>query len=316
MVPMTTLAKSSNKQELEAVRVKLETLIASYAENGGEPQTPVPGLYMAMTTTPLPTTAYLYEPSLCMCVRGRKHISFGKESLSYDQNHYLLTCIDIPVLISIADASPAKPYAGIMIQLDLEMVRAIVAEMEISGIPVEHAEAAVAVRAVELPLLDAVYRLARLAGQKQDIGIMAPLIQREILYRLLSGPSGDRLRHIAQFGSQSNRVNKAVSWIRENYRKSFVIEDLAAISGMGISTFHRHFQTLTTMSPVQYQKHLRLHEARRLMLVEDRDAAESAFEVGYESVTQFNREYRRLFGQPPATNKRKLQESSHFAEVV
>ncbi|QDK36388.1 AraC family transcriptional regulator [Bdellovibrio sp. NC01] len=306
---MGKVAKLSQQEELEAVRDRLEAVIADFAEKNQTYVTAIPGVSMAMTTSPLPPTAHIYEPSLCVCVRGRKKVLIGKDYLTYDDKHYLLTCIEIPTIVSIAKASPQIPYSGFAMRLDLEMIRSIIAEMEISGMPIEHSEPAIAIRPMTLDLMESILRLATLASQKKDITIFAPLIQREILYRLLSGPSGDRLRQFAQFGSQTNRVSKAVNWIRENFQKKLSIDDLAKMANMGVSTFHRHFSEITTMSPIQYQKQLRLHEARRLMIAEDMDAASSAIQVGYESVTQFNREYRRLFGKPPATDKKKILNS-------
>lgn len=306
---MRRLAKSSLVQELAPYRERLEAMITRCMEGRKDPITAVPSVTMAQSTEPLAPTAHIYEPSLCICVSGKKTVILGDETFEYDEAHYLLTCVDIPTIVSIEKASPSKPYSGILIRLDMEMVRSIIAEMEVSGAPLEHDEPGIAIRPLSGPLLEAVCRLAELAANQRDIPIMTPLIQREILYRLLSGPSGDRLRGIAQYGSQTNRVGKAVAWIRDHFRNKISIEDLAGIAGMGVSTFHRRFQELTTMSPIQYQKHLRLHEARRLMLVEDEDAASSAVRVGYESVTQFNREYRRLFGTPPATDKKKLVSS-------
>lgn len=313
---MIRVAKLSLDKELEPLRDRLEALITKNMNGRTEPVTVVPGVIMAQSMSPLPPTAHIYEPSLCICVRGRKTVIFGNETFFYDQNHYLLTCVDIPTIVSVAKASEKHPYSGMLIRLDMEMVRSIIAEMEVSGAPVEHGEAGVAIRPLNVALLEAICRLADLTANRRDIPIMAPLIQREILYRLLSGPSGDRLRGIAQYGSQTNRVGRTVSWIRENFAKKISIEELAGIAGMGVSTFHRHFQELTTMSPIQYQKHLRLHEARRLMLMDNEDAASSAVRVGYESVTQFNREYRRLFGSPPATDKKKLFSAGRVSDAV
>lgn len=306
---MNKIAKLSQQEELEAARERLEQVISDFAANNDTFVTPIPGLSMAITTTPLKPTAHVYEPSLCVCIRGRKKVVIGKDTLFYDEKNYLLTCIGIPTIVSIAKASTKTPYAGIALRLDMEMVRSIIAEMETSGAPLEHSEPAIAIRPMTIDLMESLYRLASLVSQKKDISILAPLIQREILYRLLSGPSGDRLREFAQYGSQTNRVSKSVTWIRENFDKKLSVDDLAKMANMGVSTFHRHFAQITTMSPIQYQKQLRLHEARRLMIEQDMDAATSAIQVGYESVTQFNREYRRLFGQPPATDKKKILSS-------
>ncbi|UYL10289.1 AraC family transcriptional regulator [Bdellovibrio sp. SKB1291214] len=303
---MSKVAKLSHSQELEAIRDRLDQVIADFAAVNETYVTPIPWLSMAKTIAPVPPMAHIYEPSLCICVRGRKKVLIGKDFVHYDAKNYFISCIEMPTIISIAKASPKVPYMGIAVRLELEMVRSIIAEMEISGTQVEHSESAIAIRPVTTNILEPVLRAAILASEKKDISIMAPLLQREIYYRLLSGPSGDRLRQFAQLGSQTNRVSKAVNWIRDNFQKKMSIEDLAKMANMGVSTFHRHFSEITTMSPIQYQKNLRLHEARRLMITEDLDAATSAMHVGYESVTQFNREYRRLFGQPPATHKKKI----------
>ena len=311
-----TIAKLSRAEELLPLHDRLDQLVTKILAGKTDPVTILPGVILAQSVTPLAPTAHIYEPSLCICVKGRKTVVIGSETYHYDENHFLLTCVDIPTIVSIARASEKRPYSGILIRLDMEMVRSIIAEMEISGAPMDHREAGVAIRPLEVPLLEAVARLVALAANRSDIPILAPLIQREILYRLLSGPSGDRLRGIAQFGSQTNRVGKAVNWIREKFAEKISIEELAEIAGTAVSTFHRRFQELMTMSPIQYQKQLRLHEARRLMLMEDEDAGSSAVRVGYESVTQFNREYRRLFGAPPAADVKKLVSAGRVGEAV
>jgi AraC-like DNA-binding protein len=307
---MTKAAKSSSKQEIETIRLKLEEIIMDFTKKTTSLQTDIPFLNMASINTPLEPMALIYEPSLCICVRGQKNLTLGDEVLVYDQAHYLLTCISFPTPVSIPKASLKNPYAALQVKIDLEVARSVMAEMEMPATPIKPADSAVDIRPLDLALIESVYRLAKLSQNKKDIPVLAPLLQREILYRLLEGPSGDRLREIVQLGSQTNRVSKAVNWLRENYKKKVSIDELAKVAAMGVSTFHRHFQDLTTMSPIQYQKQLRLHEARRLMVFDGVDVSSAAVDVGYESVTQFGREYKRLFGVSPGMDKKQIIESN------
>jgi AraC-like DNA-binding protein len=191
--------------------------------------------------------------------------------------------------------------------LDLDAARQMIAEIDLHGIDTVRAQPAIATGPVTPALLDAVARLVALLDKPQDIAILNGLIHREILYRVLTGSAGDRLRQIVRIGSKTNRIARAVTWLRVNFARRLRIKELAEEAGMGISTLHHHFRELTTMSPLQYQKHLRLHEARRLMLSDEIDAGSAALRVGYESATQFNREYRRLFGVPPIRDVKTLR---------
>ncbi len=318
---MLALAKSSlapdvSPESIHFLRQKIEAEIRLFSETSDSHKTPVPALSMAIIKSPRPPAPYLYEPSLCVCVRGTKEVVIGEQSFTYDQNHFLLTCIGLPTLISVPKASPLAPYAALQIVLDLEMAGDIITQMGLYGTETERAEPGLAVRPLTASLLEPVYRLVSLVRTPQDIPILHEVFHREILYRLLTHPIGDRLRRIVQQGSQTNKISKAVSWLRQNYAKQVSIDELAEVAGMAASTLHRHFREVTTLSPLQYQKKLRLQEARHLMLVDGLDTITTAYTVGYESVTQFNREYRRLFGQPPARDTKALRESTGLVRAM
>ncbi|GAC1644465.1 MAG: AraC family transcriptional regulator [Acidobacteriaceae bacterium] len=248
----------------------------------------------------------MYEPGVIVVAQGSKRVDLGKTSFVYDKTRYLLTAIDLPIVSQVVEASEAKPMLALGMKLDMAIVRELLSREEVH-VPTSSADSpAMVTGLVTCELLDACNRLLDLIGSPQDIPFLSGLIQREIIYRLLAGPEGGRLRAIATLGDQSHRTAKSIAWIRDNYAKTFRVNDLARIAGMGSSTFHHHFRLMTNMSPVQYQKQLRLQAARGRMLVDGLDAATVAFDVGYESVTQFNREYSRFFGQPPLRDVRAL----------
>jgi AraC-like DNA-binding protein len=252
---------------------------------------PVPGLTLTRRVQPVPPTAYLYEPSLAVIIQGRKHVVLGQSRYWYDEASFLLTAVNLPTITEVLDANEAAPYLSILLKLDLGAGRQVMTEIDLEG-PSSIAGSGMAIGPATPPLLNSLERLLDLLSAPQDIAVVGKLIHREILYRLLTSPAGARLRQTVKIGSQSNRTARAVNWLRENYIAPLRVEDLAERCGMGV-------RQLTALSPLQFQKHLRLHEARRLLLNGDMDAASAAFEVGYESATQFNREYRRLFGAPP-----------------
>jgi AraC-like DNA-binding protein len=216
-----------------------------------------------------------------------------------NENEYLLSTLGLPTIVAIPDASPVNPYTALRIEIDLDIARQVMADIDVEGIPPNQAETCLSFGRLDPPFMDAVARLVRLIEAPNDVAFMSGLLHREILYRLLSGPGGQKLRQIIRRDSQGHRVAKATTWLRSHFRDSLKIEQLATVAGMGVSTLHRHFRELTGMSPLQYQKQLRLHEARRQMLNDNVDVGTAALSVGYESSTQFIREYRRLFGQPP-----------------
>jgi len=233
----------------------------------------------------------------------------GKSSFIYDEAHYLLTAVDLPIVSWVAEATQKVPCLVLSLKLDISMVRELLSREEIHIADVPSDSPAMSIGQTTPEFLSACCRLLDLLKSPQDIPFLSGLIQREIIYRILQGPEGVRLRSIATLGDQSHRTAKAIAWIAANYSKTLRVEELAELSNMGVSTLHHHFRMLTSMSPLQYQKQLRLQSARNLMLNGAMDAASAAFEVGYESPSQFNREYSRFFGQPPVGDVRALRES-------
>lgn len=296
--------------DLIITRKSLGERIAKWTSKKGSYATPIANLYLSQHTFPTEITNYIYEPSLCLVAQGAKRVLLGKDVYTYDAYHFLITSIDLPVVAQVIEASIDKPFLG----LALKFERHSIAEMFVdSDIPLprpQPAGRAMAVSEVTLPLLDAFIRLIDLLDTPDDIPMIAPLVQKEILYRLLVGDQGERLRQMGAAGSQSQQIARTIDWLKENFNRPLQVEELAKHARMSPSTFHRHFRAVTSMSPLQYQKSLRLHEARRLMLTEHLDAASAAFQVGYESHTQFSREYSRLFGAPPLRDIKSLRQFS------
>ncbi len=290
---------ASADQGVAEMRKQLARKIADRAIAEGDMHTPIPGLRLYRRSVPTACTSATYEPSLVVFLQGQKRIIVGKTTYICDGSNFLLTSVDLPVVSQVIAATEKEPILGLLLKLEMPAVREILSQQEFH-LREESAEArAMAVGVSSLELLDACSRLVDLIDAPQDIPILSSLIQREIIYRLLRSPQGKHLRAIATLGEQSHRTAKAVEWLRINYAKPLRVEELATMARMGVSTLHHQFRSLTAMSPLQYQKQLRLHVARERMLSEGLDAASAAFEVGYESASQFNREYRRFFGEPP-----------------
>jgi AraC-like DNA-binding protein len=244
-----------------------------------------------------PVSAF-YEPSLSLVVQGRKRVVLSEQPYEYDACRFVLTSVDLPTIAEVLDATEDRPFLSVMLKLDLTVAQEVGGEIDLHGVETS-AGSGMTIGTVTAGLLDAILRLAALADAPQDIPVMERLVLREITYRLLTGPAGGQLRQIAKQGTRCNRIAEVIAWLRENYAEPVRIETLAEMAAMGVSTLHHHFKFITRMSPLQYQKQIRLHEARRLLLTEPVDASTAAFRVGYETATQFNREYRRLFGNPP-----------------
>jgi AraC-like DNA-binding protein len=281
------------------MRKELARKIANRAVQEVDTHTEIPGLRLYRRSSTTACMSAAYEPSLVVFVQGRKRINVGKTIYICDGSNFLLTSVELPVVSQVISATQKVPILGLILKLEMPAVREILSQQEFH-LREESADArAMAVGVTSLELLDACSRLVDLLDTPHDIPFLANLIQREIIYRLLRSPQGKHLRAIATLGEQSQRTAKAVEWLRMNYTKPLRVEELAATARMGVSTLHHQFRSLTAMSPLQYQKHVRLHVARERMLSEGLDAASAAFEVGYESASQFNREYSRFFGQPP-----------------
>jgi AraC-like DNA-binding protein len=288
------------------LRKELAYRIAHFIGDKERMTTTVPGLLFSRRTAPTAPATATYEASLAVVAQGRKRADLAGTTFIFDESRYLLTSLDLPVICNVIEASEEVPYLCFVLKLEMSVVRELLSRDEIQAQEV-HDTPAMATGKTTPELLDACCRLVGLLNTPKDIPFLSGLIQREIIYRILRGPEGARLRAIATLGDQSHRAAKAIAWVRANYMKPLHVEDLAKIAGMGISTLHHHFRSLTAMSPLQYQKQLRLHAARERMLIGGLDAASAAFEVGYESATQFNREYSRFFGQPPMRDIRALR---------
>jgi AraC-like DNA-binding protein len=305
--PITDAQESSGmKTALEGLRKS----IARLTEQGELHSTAIPGLSLFKREEPTEPISGMYEPSICMVAQGAKRVHLGEDIYVYDARHYLITAVHLPTVVRIIEASREKPYLGLRLKFDQHELSRLMVDSHLPAPRTQQSSRGMATGEVTLPLLNVVQRLIDLLGEEQDIPILAPVIQREILYRLLVGDQGARLRQIASAGSQSQQVARAIDWLKENFNQSLRIEDLAAQARMSTSTFHHHFRAMTALSPLQFQKQLRLQEARRLMLAEHVDAGTAAFEVGYESPSQFSREYSRLFGSPPRKDIEKLRQAA------
>ncbi|EGQ7663578.1 AraC family transcriptional regulator [Vibrio parahaemolyticus] len=288
---------------------KLAKLIDRWTGNGNQYDTPISGLRFSRWTTPTPPTSYTHNPSICLIAQGRKRVLLGEESFIYDANHFLISSVDLPIIANIIEASEEQPYLGLIMELDLTEISQLIVDSELAFTQSKEAQKGIAVGELSESLLDAFVRLAELLDEGQNIKILAPIIKREIFYRLLMSEQGTRLHQIVTAGSHSHQIAKAIDWLKNNFVKPLSVGDLASYTGMSKSSFYTHFRSMTSMTPLQFQKKLRLSEARRLMLTENLDAMAATFKVGYESPSQFSREYSRLFGAPPSKDIKSLREN-------
>lgn len=305
-----------NDTAFDVAVMALRDSLARWTEGGEQHVTAVPGLSLFRRIEPTEPVSGMYEPSICLVVQGAKRVLLGDDAYVYDPRHYLITSVHLPTVVQVIEASPEKPYLGLRLLLDQREIAQLMADSNLPPPQQQQSRRGMATGEITLPLVTAFQRLLDLLADEQDIPILAPVIQREIIYRLLVGEQGARLRQIASAGSQSQRIARAIEWLKSNFDQPFRIDDLAAEARMSASTFHHHFRSMTALSPLQYQKQLRLQEARRLMLAEHLDAATAAFQVGYESPSQFSREYNRLFGAPPLRDISKLRQMAGAAGAV
>jgi AraC-like DNA-binding protein len=257
------------------------------------------GFSLSRASGPTEPVQSVYPPSFCFVAQGSKRALLGEEVFQYDPEHYMIYTVDLPLIFQVDEASEERPYLGFRLDLEPALVASVIME---SGIRIKKGDAstkAMNVNSVDADLLDGIVRLVRLVETPAERKVLAPLIIREIIYRLLIGGQGARLSHILASGGVTRRISKAIGHLREHFDEQLKMEEIARELGMSVSGFHHHFKSVTSMSPLQFQKHLRLQEARRLMLGEDMDAASAAFRVGYQDPSHFSREYKRHFGAPP-----------------
>ncbi|MCB2205538.1 AraC family transcriptional regulator [bacterium] len=296
---------------MEQLLQEFRSDVARLTEGRKHPATAIKGMSLYRLNEPIQAVIGMHEPSVCVVAQGGKRVMLGKEVFSYDPYRYLLTSVHLPTVVQVQDASEQKPYLGITLTLDVREISQMLVDGNLPAPRTRQSSRGMTTGEMTPALVDAFRRLVTLLDDEESIPILAPTIQKEILYRLLVGEQGERLRQIAATGSQSQQIALAIEWLKENYTAPLRIEDLADRSGMSPSTFHHHFRSMTASSPLQYQKRLRLQEARRLMLIERIDAASAAFQVGYESPSQFSREYSRLFGAPPVKDISAMRQAGH-----
>ena len=285
--------------EVSEMLTELARRILAYTESPGEYATPISGLMLFRQNAPSACYLAFVEPSLMVFVQGGKLIKLGGSEFLCDESSFLLACIDVPIQSQIIAASEDRPQLSMRLRLDMTTVREVLSREDIPQPKTPAERRGLALGQMTAGLIAASIRLIDLLDTPGDIPFLGHLIEREIIYRILQTPQGERLRTIASTGNLSHRAAKAIAWLSENYAKPLRMEELAEIARMGVSTLHHQFRALTAMSPLQFQKELRLRVARERMLRDGLDATSAAYEVGYESVSQFNREYSRFFGQPP-----------------
>ena len=294
---------------MQAHREELVERIGRAVREDGTVQT-LKGLYLSRSSLPLKPLHSVLKPSVCVIAQGSKEVLLGDSRYRYDPSHYLLATVELPRVSQVLEASKERPYLSLRLELDPTLVSSVMVETGHAS-PRDHADVrAIAVSPLDGNLLDAFVRLVRLLDVPAEARVLLPLITREIIYRLLMGEQGGRLRHLALQGGYTPYIARAVARLRQDFDQPLHVEGLARELGMSVSGFHHHFKAVTAMSPLQFQKRLRLQEARRLMLGEDLDAASAAYRVGYHDASHFNREYKSLFGVPPMRDVQRLREET------
>lgn len=290
------------KTRFESLLTQVDSL---WHRHGDEP--PLDGLRITRTESPSGVIRALYRPSLCVVLQGAKMSLLGGQAFHYTGGQCLLASVDVPVTARILEASPERPYVAFSLAVDPVMVGELLVE-QAEALPKVQPRAALQTAAIPLDLLDPLIRLLALIDHPEDMPVLAPLIRKEIAWRLLGSELGEPLRHIGLKESHTARIGRVTAWIRDHYDQPLRVNDLATMANMSPASFHRHFKAVTQATPVQFQKQIRLQEARRLLLTRE-DVAAVGFSVGYESASQFSRDYRRLFGAPPGQDRESMRAS-------
>lgn len=293
---MAITAQTQVKDDTRALRDELAERIRTAQPNDGLLEI-FPGVYLARTAGPTKPLHSVYTPCFCVIARGSKTVKVGDESFTYDEGHYLIATMDLPTSSCVVEASEDDPYLSVRIDLEPSLVAEVLLESGVDADAPTNAKA-VNVSAIDVELLDATLRLIKLMDNPSDARFMLPLLKRELIFRLLKGDQASRLAHLIS-NSENRRISRAIEKLRENFDQPIRVESIARDLGMSVSGFHHQFKSITSMSPLQFQKQIRLQEARRLMLGEDLDAATAGFRVGYEDPSYFSRDYKKHFGAPP-----------------
>ena len=296
-------------ERAQANRDELTERVAQAIRNDGTIE-PLSGLHLKRSSSCMESCHGVSIPAFCVIAQGSKEVLLGNDRYHYDPMHYLLATVELPIVSQILEASKEQPYLSLRLDLDPTLVGSVMVE---AGYPSPQNRAnvkAIDVSPLDAPLLDAVVRLVRFLDAPAETRVLMPLVTREIIYRLLMGEQGSRLRHIAVLGGYTHHIARAVERLRKDFKEPLRIESIARELGMSVSGFHHHFKSVTAMSPLQFQKQLRLQEARRLILGQNLDATSAAYRVGYDDASHFNREYKRLFGAPPMRDVERLREAA------
>lgn len=307
MESMSSQEPAREVLRVQANREELVERIARALPHDGKVE-PLKGLFLARVASPTKGLYGVFQPSFCVIAQGSKEVLLGNRRYRYDPYHYLITTVELPFISQVLKASKDQPYLSLRLTLDPTLVSSVMVEAGHAA-PQRRDVRAIDVSPISAEVLDAVVRLARLLDAPAEAPILAPMITREIIYRLLTGEQGPRLRHIAVLGGRRHRIARAVKRLHDDFDQTLPVERLAEEIGMSPSSFHHHFKTVTGMSPLMFQKQLQLQEARRLMLSEELDAATAGYRVGYNNPSHFSREYKRLFGEPPMRDVERLRES-------
>lgn len=290
------MPKKNPQESTESPHNSVIATMTRFSKGDGFHDTDVPGLdFIRWNQTSEPIHG-VYDPSLCIIVQGAKTVAAGSKRVKYGPGDFLVASVNMAVTGEVTQATPQQPYLCMRLKLDMMQLSELVGALPRTG---DAVQPGIFVSKLGDGLFDAVARLVQLLDTPGDIPVMAPLIKREIFYRLLQSPQAESVRQIVLAGSQMQRIGKAIERIKRDFAQPLRVEALAREANMSASSFHAHFKEVTRLSPLQYQKNIRLQEARRLMLAEVADAASAAFQVGYESPSHFSREYARMFGAPP-----------------
>ncbi|HEV7779341.1 MAG TPA: AraC family transcriptional regulator [Luteibacter sp.] len=297
-------------QPLAAIR----SLIARHAKPGDR-STVLPGVRLVTATAPTAPVNGVCEPAFALVAQGVKRTMLADKVFDYGAGRYLVVSVDLPIVGHIVEASPEAPYLAFVIRLDPAAIATLLLDVS-TGAGMTAETCGMSVSEASNDLLDAVVRLLRLLDRPEDVAVLGPMLEREILWRLLAGEQGAAVRQVGLADSRLSQISRAIAWIRTHYAASLRIDALADVAGMSTSTFHRHFRAVTAMSPVQYQKRIRLLEARTRLIADAKDVAAVGFDVGYDSPSQFSREYSRFFGAPPGKDMKRWRGDVGLAQAL